>query len=97
MILFGGISEGKTMNDLWSFDFGKNTVPSVNNALIHFNPHINALSLSSATETWQQNATFHYVKGHSMVVFADKLVIFGGVDEKETVTNKLMVLDAREF
>jgi hypothetical protein len=28
------------MNDLWSFDFSKNTAPSVNNALIHFNPHI---------------------------------------------------------
>ncbi len=28
MILFGGISEGKTMDDLWSFDFGKRVIKS---------------------------------------------------------------------
>jgi hypothetical protein len=34
------------------------------------------------------------VWGHSMVVFADKLIVFGGADENVKVTNKIFVLDA---
>lgn len=47
-----------------------------------------------AAESWKQERTLHAVWGHSMVVFADKIVIFGGADESVKVTNKLAVLDA---
>jgi hypothetical protein len=85
MILFGGISEGKTMNDFWSFDFGKNTIHMLNEYTKIPN---------SATESWKQERGLHAVWGHSMVVFEDKLMIFGGADENGKATNNVVVLDA---
>ncbi len=89
MILFGGISEGKTMNDLWSFDFGK-ILTLIAPMISH-----NNINRSSATSSWKEEKVLHSVWGHSMVVFAEKIIIFGGADENVKTTNTLVVLDAR--